>query len=422
VKSDIDRLMAERNYAALLVIGGASHNPPMYYLSNGAKVTEKTVLIKKRGEAPLLIVDNMERDEAARSGLKVDIRNRYNFGELRKLEGGSNVRATARLLGNMLAEAGVTTGTVAVYGQADAGTAYELFTALAELHPGLSVVGEADSPLLQAAMVTKDSAEVKRIRAAGRKTMRVVAGTEAFLTSHRARNGVLVKKDGTPLTIGDVKRRIRQLLMEENIVDVNSTTIFAIGRDAGVPHSRGNDNDRLRLGQTIIYDIFPAEPGGGYYFDFTRTWCLGYAPPEVEQAHADVLHTFRAVMRAMQPGELCRSYNRLACQLLEARGHPSHCTDPRATNGFVHALGHGIGLAIHEAPGFYDYASNEDRLEPGVVVTIEPGVYYPERGYGVRIEDAVWLNPETLKFETLARYHKNLVLPVRNAGGKTRRS
>ena len=98
-----------------------------------------------------------------------------------------------------------------------------------------------------------------------------------------------MKKDGTRLTIGDVKRRIRQMLTDENLVDPEDGTIFAIGHDAGVPHSRGTDRDPLKLGQTIVYDIFPAEPGGGYYFDFTRTWCLGYAPPEVEQAYDDVL-------------------------------------------------------------------------------------------------------------------------------------
>ena len=244
--------------------------------------------------------------------------------------------------------------------------------------------------------------------------MNVVAGTEEFLTSHRARGGYLVKKDGTRLTIGDVKRRIRQMLTDENLVDAENGTIFAIGHDAGVPHSRGDARDPLKLGQTIVYDIFPAEPGGGYYFDFTRTWCLGYAPPEVEQAYADVLATFKGVMKALRPGELTRTYQALTCQLLEARGHPTVGSQPATTSGYVHNIAHGVGLHIHEPPSFSDMPGNEQRLEPGMVITIEPGVYYPERGYGVRIEDCVWLNPKNLKFETLANYKKDLVLPVKS--------
>jgi Xaa-Pro aminopeptidase len=72
-----------------------------------------------------------------------------------------------------------------------------------------------------------------------------------------------------------------------------------------------------------------------------------------------------------------------------------------------------VGLKIHEAPRFGDGPGNEERLEPGMVVTVEPGVYYPERGYGVRIEDCLWLNPANLKFETLASYSKDLIVPIK---------
>ena len=248
--------------------------------------------------------------------------------------------------------------------------------------------------------------------------MRVVDGTAEFLTSHRAQNGCLVKKDGARLTVGDVKRRINRMLMDEGIVDAEAGTIFAIGHDAGVPHSRGNDRDPLPLGRTIIYDIFPAEPGGGYFYDFTRTWCLGYTPPEVEQAYADVMGAYKMALKAMRPGELTRTYQKMVCDYFEARGHPTIQSNPKTTDGYVHSLAHGVGLRIHETPSFSDIEGNADRLDPGVVFTVEPGLYYPERGFGVRIEDTVWLNPETLKFEVLARYPYDLVLKVRDIGGR----
>ena len=90
----------------------------------------------------------------------------------------------------------------------------------------------------------------------------------------------MVKPNGDPLTIRDVKQRIN-LWLSERGAENPEDTIFAIGRDAGVPHSSGNPMTSLRLGQTIVFDIYPCEAGGGYFYDFTRTWCLGYAPDEV---------------------------------------------------------------------------------------------------------------------------------------------
>lgn len=416
MKSDLDRLMAERDYDALLVSGGAANNPPMYYLANGAKITEATILVKKRGEDPVIFANPMERDEAAKAGLRVVELSKFNYRtELLKQENGNRLRATARLYGKILAEAGAA-GNVAAFGMRDQGEAYQLLNAIEELNPGVRMVGEFGQTIFDLATATKDAAEVKRIRAVGKKTMRVVAGTEEFLTSHRARNGYLVKKDGSRLTVGDVKRQIKQLLMDEGIVDAEDGTIFAIGLDAGVPHSRGEDRDPIALGKTIVYDIFPQEPGGGYFYDFTRTWCVGYAPPEVEQAYDHVLGAFKTVVKALKPGELCSVYQKMVCDYFESWNHPTVQTNPQTTEGYVHGLGHGIGLRIHEFPQLADFEGNADRLEPGVVVTVEPGLYYPEKGFGVRIEDSVWLNPETLKFETLAHYHKNLVLKVKEVG------
>jgi len=414
MKSDLDLLMTERGYAALLVAGSSANNPPMYYLVNGAKVGESTLVVKKRGEAPVIFAGSMEREEAAQSGLRVVDLNQYHYSDLLKEAQGDRLRASAHLYGKILADLGVR-GLVAAFGQRDQGVTLALLTALNDLDLGVKIVGEYDKTIFDLATATKEADEAKRIRAVGKKTVNVVAGTEAFLVSHRAQNGYLVKKDGARLTIGDVKRRINQLLMEEGVVDAEAGTIFALGRDAGIPHSRGADRTPLALGQTIVYDIFPAEPGGGYFYDFTRTWCLGYARPEAEQAYRDVLDTFETVMQALRPGELCSQYQRLTCDLLEARGHPTIRANPEATSGYVHSLGHGVGLKIHEFPRLSDAQGNADRLEPGVVFTVEPGVYYPERKFGVRLEDTVWLNPKTLKFEVLAPYPKELVLRVKGA-------
>ena len=100
-----------------------------------------------------------------------------------------------REIGMDLADLGVR-GVVAAFGQRDQGVALALLTAINDLDLGVKIVGEYDKTIFDLATATKEAGEAKRIRAAGKKTVNVVAGTEAFLVSHRAQNGYLVKKDG----------------------------------------------------------------------------------------------------------------------------------------------------------------------------------------------------------------------------------
>lgn len=415
MKSNLDQLMTEREIDALLVTGGAANNPPMYYMANGVHVGEHTILVKARGQAPVLLVNAMERDEAAKSGLKVVDLSRYKFTDLLKDEDGDALRARARYFGRIFEDLGVK-GNIAVYGHEDQGQAYALLTAIEELNANIRIKGEFGNTMLNIARETKDADEVKRIRAVAKKTAAVVGGVQEFVTSHRAKNGVMVKKDGARMTVGEVKAHMNRLLMDNGIVDVDGSTIFAIGRDAGVPHSRGDAKAPIRLGQTIVFDIFPAEPGGGYFYDFTRTWCFGYAPDHVLEAYEHVLGAYKLAMKSLKAGEPCSTYQTLMCDYFEQRGHPTIRQNPATTDGYVHSLGHGIGLQVHELPNLSNRAGNTTVLEPGHVFSVEPGLYYPDHpkgGFGIRLEDSVWLNPTTLKFEVLAKYPYELVIPVK---------
>ena len=410
MKKDLDAIMLANNLDALLVTGPAQHNPPMYYLTGGAHLTRADV-IKKRGEEPILFFASMEREEAAATGLRSKNIDDYKLVDLLKLTGGDIFKATIERYQMMLAEARVTSGRLAIYGHIDAGTAYAIFNALRERMPELEIVGEYNNSVLLEAMVTKDEAEVERIRKMGRSTTEVVAKVADFLTSQRVKDDALVNHEGQPLTIGDVKRRINLWLAERGAENPEGT-IFAIGRDAGIPHSSGNPESILRLGQTIVFDIFPCEAGGGYHYDFTRTWCLGYAPDEVLALYEDVLAVYQQIFKELKAGTSCADYKNRTCQLFEDQGHPTVQSNPQTQAGYVHSLGHGLGLHVHERPWFGKNATEKDKLAPGVIVTIEPGLYYPDKGMGVRLEDSVWVRPDG-KMEILAEYSLDLVLPLK---------
>ncbi|NWG33575.1 MAG: aminopeptidase P family protein [Chloroflexi bacterium] len=412
MKSDMDAIMQASNLDALIVFGNAEHNPPMYYLTGGGHVSHAT-LIKKRGEAAVLFHNDMERDEAAKSGLKCAPFSRYDYDELLKKANGNHAQAAALRMELMLRDCGVIAGRVGIYGMYDVGTVFGLLSRIQKLMPEIEFVGErSEGSVFLRAMETKDEGEVERIRRMGKITTEVVALVRDYLTSCAVREDeVLLKEDGTPLTVGDVHRKIR-LWVAERGAELPSGFIFAIGRDAGVPHSSGNPSDLMQLGKTIVFDIYPAEAGGGYYYDFTRTWSLGYATPEVQELYNQVKEVFDKMIDNFDLNTPFKDYQRMTCEYFESKGHKTPLNTKAPQEGYVHSLGHGVGLNIHERPFSGLQTGDDQRLAPGVVITSEPGLYYPERGMGFRIEDTLWVRPDG-KIEILAEYPYDFVLPMK---------
>ena len=409
MKSDLNHLMEINNLDALWITGSGQHNPAMVYLTGGGHFSNADLFIRREAD-PVLFCNPMERDEAAKSGYTVRTFADYRPTELLKQANGDQLQATIARYKLMFADLGLEAGRLGVYGQMDAGNAHAVMSGIEAALPGLKFSADLQGKILLAAMATKDEVEVNRIRRMGQITTQVVGETADFLSRHTVRGEVLVKKDGTPLTIGDVKGRINLLLAERGAENPEGT-IFAIGRDAGVPHSAGAPDDLLRLGQTIVFDIFPCEAGGGYYYDFTRTWCLGYAPDPALALYEDVKAVYQQIMTELRVGTVCKEYQMRTCELFEERGHATVLSNPQTQAGYVHSLGHGLGLHVHERPFFGLTSADDDLLNPGVIVTIEPGLYYPERGLGVRLEDTVWVRPDG-GMEILAPYPLDLVIPV----------
>jgi len=407
VKQDIDCLLQERGLDAALVAGAVHGNPAMYYMTNGAGLTSGFVL-KKRGEKPLLLCWPMEREEAAASGLAVVNLGQYDFVSILR-ETGDRLTATVELYRRIFADLGVS-GRVGFYGLADRGRAWVLLSALDAQLGGVEVHGDFDVTPIDAARATKDPAEVEHIREMGRRTCEIVARTVEFLKSFRVQDEVLVQPDGAPLTVGRVHEEINRFLAEQRLEDPEGF-IFSIGRDAGIPHSKGRPDDVIALGQTIVFDIFPCESGGGYFFDMTRTFCLGYAPPEVEKAYQDVYECVEMLVGAYEVGTEAKHYQHKTCEFFESRGHPTIASDTKTEAGYVHTVGHGLGLAVHEEPRFSDVPTNTDVLKPGHVFTCEPGLYYPDRGFGMRIEDVIWIDADGV-VHNLTDFPKELVVEL----------
>jgi Xaa-Pro aminopeptidase len=407
VKEDLDRYLEEAGLDGLLVLGSTSHNPAMAYFTGPVHVGWGALALPRCAPPTLYAVD-MEREEVARTGFRFG---RLDWATYIQEAGGDPREVMAIALENILRQTHLT-GRIQVAGLADAGDTLTDFRRLERRMPGLTVVGfdRATSPIHRA-RATKDRPEVERIRRMGEITVEVVGRVADFLSSLSARQGLLTDRQGRPVTIGDVKRRINRWLMQLGAENPEGT-IFAIGRDGGVPHNTGPAEMPIPIGQPIIFDIFPCEIGG-YFYDFTRTWCVGHAPDPVAAAHADVVAAYHNALTLARPGAMGRDVQRAVCEFFEGRGHPTVMTNPQTRDGYVHSVGHGLGLEIHEVPNLTLRHDPGDMLEVGHVVTIEPGLYYPERGFGVRVEDTVWISPDGP--QVLAPYPMDLVLPLRRS-------
>jgi len=410
MRTNLDELMKKNGASALWISGAANHNPPMYYMTGGIHLTQGD-LFYIPGQTPILFHGSMERDEAAKTGYKLISYTNYDPKSYRAAANGDRVEAAALQYRQMLEDIGLKQGKVLLYGMREAGRFYTLVKRLQEMLPDLEFAGDVIDAVLLEARASKNSDELEHIRTMGRVTTQVVANTLDMLTSHKVVEETLIKADGSPLTIGDVKAQINLWLSQfgaENPED----TIFAIGRDAGVPHSNGTDTDPIKLGQTIVFDIYPCEKGGGYFYDFTRTWCLGYAPDEIQKTYQDVRSTYDTVVSELKTGVNFNDYQVRTCELFESMGHETIRQNFKVENGYVHSLGHGVGLNVHEKPFCGLPEDPTHVLKPGSVITIEPGLYYPDRGYGIRLEDTYFID-DAGAFHKFVDFPMDLVIPMK---------
>jgi Xaa-Pro aminopeptidase len=374
---DLDPLMKSRGIGALIVPMHEAMHASFRWLTRGAKVTRGYV-VKSPGRDPFLIAYPMEREEAAAAG--VAVRGIQEYGYERIFRAATDpVDAYAQFFESVLRSEGIT-GPVAFFGNAP----LHLYLGIAERmeRGGRAIVRSQGDDLVQLARKRKEAWEIDAIRSTGERTERVVDEVREMLRSWHPE-----------MRIGDLKELVSREISRHGMIE-DHETIVSHGRDAGIPHSRGEASQRIRPSVPIVIDIFPADRASGYFFDLTRTFCVGTIPDELRQIHADVLGAWDLARRQMRPGNPAAASQALVCDFFEAKGYATTRSDPATTDGYVHSLGHGVGLDIHEKPSFSLNPSNDDRIEEGDVLTIEPGLYFPEQEIGVRIEDTFVVRSE----------------------------
>jgi Xaa-Pro aminopeptidase len=167
---------------------------------------------------------------------------------------------------------------------------------------------------------------------------------------------------------------MRYRLVRAGAEDQAFDCIFQFDANASRPHG-GPTSRRLRPDSLVLLDW--GARVGGYHSDLTRTFFMGSIPGRLREIHQVVAEAQRRAKEAVSPGVLFADVDRAARSFIRKAGYGRL---------FGHSTGHGLGLRVHEAPRLSSRAKGE--LKPGMVVTVEPGIYLPGAG-GVRIEDDV---------------------------------
>ena len=233
--------------------------------------------------------------------------------------------------------------------------------------------------LVEAMRLIKSPVEMDLLRKAGR------IADEAFAE--------LVPFIRPGLREGEVARRLEELLVEHGADGFSFSTIVASGPNGSLPHYMGSGRV-LREGDPVVIDFGCTYKG--YCSDTTRTVFVGRASDEDRAVYNVVLEANLAGEAAVREGATAQDVDRTAKAVIEKAGYGEH---------FLNRTGHGIGVAIHEAP--YIMEGNLQVLAKGMAFSVEPGIYIPGR-LGIRIEDIVLVTDEGA--EPLSSFPKEITI------------
>jgi len=242
----------------------------------------------------------------------------------------------------------------------------------------------AEEPLFPERAI-KTEEEMKEIEAAQRAVEQAVGKARDFLRACSVRETLLYHETSPePVASRRLRKIIDDALYEEGYLGVE--TIVSCGRDAADPHCKGYGN--LKAWEPIVLDVFPRSLTTLYFADQTRTFFKGEPSEKLQKMYQAVLAAQELGIARLRDGAKGSDIEKAVRTYFETQGYPTDTGTP--VKGFIHSLGHGVGIDIHEEPRLS--ARHEAILQAGNVVTVEPGLYYQEEGKaypagGIRIED-----------------------------------
>ncbi|MDX8382115.1 MAG: Xaa-Pro peptidase family protein [Ghiorsea sp.] len=253
--------------------------------------------------------------------------------------------------------------------------------------------------------VIKSELEITQLTLAEKLTAQSMLQAENFIASCNINNDNFVsfsdkhERAHEVVNSEDIRAVIETFLIGQGAVP--SHTIVACGKQSSDPHDMGSGP--ISANQPIIIDIFPRLVASGYWGDMTRTYVKGKASSELKHMYQTVFEGQDIGLNMVRSGADTSNIHNSITEHFDNQGFKTGVVNGKQ-GGFFHGTGHGVGLDIHEAPRV---SKNGAILEENMVVTVEPGLYYPHIG-GVRLEDLVVVQKSGC--ENLTNFHRSLEL------------
>jgi Xaa-Pro aminopeptidase len=346
----------KKSGADAFVIYASSRDADMRYLTHFT-TSDPFVFLKTPGNPGVIIISQMELGRASREASAVVMtRTQAGLPDILKKEK-DPYKATAKMIAGQVGKKILVPPNFPI----------ALANALSDLCTIL-----VDKGTVQSMRARKKKNEILLMKNVQKVTENAMGRAISLIKSATIKKGIL-HVDKKPLTAEQVRYSMHNLLLQHGCVAVD--TIVSCGKDTAIPHMTGSGP--LRSDEPIIIDLFPVEEKSGYYADMTRTVVKGEPSPEIREMFDTLLDAKNLGISLVKTGVSGADIHLAVVDFFKDHGYESN------TRGFVHNLGHGVGLQVHELPTVGP-AGND--LASGNVITIEPGLYYPKIG-GVRLED-----------------------------------
>jgi Xaa-Pro aminopeptidase len=338
------------------VIYASSRDTDMKYLTHFTS-SDPFVFLKKPGQPGVIIVSQMETGRASREAITtVMTRTQAKLPEIMKTEK-DPYRATAKMIAGQVGRKILVPPNFPI----------ALANAMSEY---CSIV--VDGGTIQSMRAKKSKIELAHMKKVQKVTEKAMHCAISLIRGSSVKKGILYI-DQKPLTSEQVKFAMSRLLLEHGCSAVD--TIVSCGEDTAIPHMSGSG--ALKSDEPIVIDLFPVDERSGYYADMTRTVVKGEPSNDIREMYGALREAKQLGTSRVKAGVSGADIHLAVVDFFNERGYG---TD---TRGFIHNLGHGVGLQVHELPTIGPAGK---ALETGNVITIEPGLYYPGIG-GVRLED-----------------------------------
>jgi Xaa-Pro aminopeptidase len=355
----------------------SSRDADMRYLTHFT-TSDPFVFFKKPGDRGVIIVSQMELGRASReASAAVMTRTQAGLPDILKKEK-DPIQATARMIAGQAGKKILVPPNFPI--------------ALANALGNYCTI-MVDNGTVQSMRAKKSKDEILLIRDVQKVTEKAMECAISLIRRASVKKGVLYNGKN-PLTAEFIKFSMHSLLLQHgcNAVD----TIVSCGEDTSIPHITGSGP--LTSDEPIVIDLFPVKEISGYYADMTRTVVRGEPSREIFEMFNTLREAKKLGISLVKKGTSGADIHLAVVDFFKDHGYESN------TRGFVHNLGHGVGLQVHELPTVGPAGKT---LLSGNVITIEPGLYYPGIG-GVRLED---MGVVTAKgFENFTVFPEDLVI------------